>query len=912
MARGTNNGGHKGLSYTKFGYIFIAPFVIVYTIFSLYPLLTTFWYSVCNPKSNEADFWGFGNKDVFYDRYLDLTDRAIYPDQESFEKATNISMADYQLIRDYFKVQDNADDYLSEEYLGDIINIGTKDNGSGVTLSADTIKVLEQAKNDKSMLPLTESYIADPENNAYTDMFNWKDTYNDPQAFSEDNVGKIYNTLDAIVNADASEDTETEDNLNQSIIVMDDGFLDIIDALSDDSEFTPEQKAIVAKIAENIGVDDLKAYFEGVKSGDNTIDDASFYYAVRNLNTATSSFIWEDENGEMQKGVFEIKLTSAETYLQKNVWVSTITSLNTYSDFPAYSTREKSLYADKDAILADLTTLSNAGIITVETYKVEGDKITLVKPEGREGVEYTANFLQMIEKESDAVLGDGNAAIGQLKNYYDSVVFTDFSKDNAPASPVVEANNAGYKIEQYTTINGELDIDKYLEYKTAVGLKDALSYDNYVRMDNEMKAENKRQAEAIIATNYQDPAVREYGSAVDEELVDFDTNVFSFDVDKKGEGLDDRITVEGNTLQEQLDFLTPIYEDHLVKDADIINGPVKGDDGKRIEYRDGLKGCKGTDRFQIRSAYYDVYLRLLNAERQIKNPTGILSQVDSTKEYIFTGGENFRLVFTDKTTRDTVFGSFVSTGVLWIMGFIPQILLALLLSNWFTDNRLHLKGLNLMKALMYLPNVITAVTIAVFFRRIFNYSSGGSMSASQIVLRKLTGHGYNFFASPWASRWLVAFINFWMWYGNTMIVLIAGITSINESLFESAQIDGANSFQTYTKITLPLLRPILLYTFVSSLIGGLQMYDIPKNIINTSALINFNGTRIYSLRTVLMYVNEIAFGAGNNKQIGRASAVSLILFCVTTVLSILIFYMMRDKDAAKAAKAKKMARKAGK
>ena len=100
---------------------------------------------------------------------------------------------------------------------------------------------------------------------------------------------------------------------------MDDGFLDIIEALSDDSEFTPEQKTIIAKIAEDIGVDDLKAYFEGVKSGDNLIDDSSFYYAVRNLNTATSSFIWEDENGEIKKGVFEIKLSSAEDYLKANV-----------------------------------------------------------------------------------------------------------------------------------------------------------------------------------------------------------------------------------------------------------------------------------------------------------------------------------------------------------------------------------------------------------------------------------------------------------------------------------------------------------------------------------------------------------------------------------------------------------------
>ena len=138
-----------------------------------------------------------------------------------------------------------------------------------------------------------------------------------------------------------------------------------------------------------------------------------------------------------------------------------------------------------------------------------------------------------------------------------------------------------------------------------------------------------------------------------------------------------------------------------------------------------------------------------------------------------------------------------------------------------------------------------------------------------------------------------------------MIVLIAGITSISESLYESAQIDGANSFQTYTKITMPLLRPIILYTLVTSLIGGLQMYDIPQNINVNPALVNFNGTMIKSIRTILIYINNQAFGKQDVKQVGIAAATSVLLFVVTSVLSILIFYIMRDKDAAKARKALK-------
>ena len=86
MARANNTGKRKGMSYTRYGYIFIAPFVIAYCIFSLYPLLTTFWFSTANMQSATAQFWGFGNYEAYYDRYLDLT--KLYSD--SFEQDVGI------------------------------------------------------------------------------------------------------------------------------------------------------------------------------------------------------------------------------------------------------------------------------------------------------------------------------------------------------------------------------------------------------------------------------------------------------------------------------------------------------------------------------------------------------------------------------------------------------------------------------------------------------------------------------------------------------------------------------------------------------------------------------------------------------------------------------------------------------
>ncbi len=87
------------------------------------------------------------------------------------------------------------------------------------------------------------------------------------------------------------------------------------------------------------------------------------------------------------------------------------------------------------------------------------------------------------------------------------------------------------------------------------------------------------------------------------------------------------------------------------------------------------------------------------------------------------------------------------------------------------------------------------------------------------------------------------------------------------------------------------------------------MFDVPQNINRNSKLINFNGTMIPSIRTIMMYINNQAFSVGIKQQVGVGSAVAVLLFILTTILSILIFYMMRDKDVAKAKKLAKKAKK---
>lgn len=159
-----------------------------------------------------------------------------------------------------------------------------------------------------------------------------------------------------------------------------------------------------------------------------------------------------------------------------------------------------------------------------------------------------------------------------------------------------------------------------------------------------------------------------------------------------------------------------------------------------------------------------------------------------------------------------------NTMVLWIMCFIPQIILSLLLGAWFSDTRLRLKGSRFFKTVIYLPNLIMASAFAMLFFTLF--SDGGPIN-SLLMQIGFIDTPYKFLSNTGSARGLIALMNCLMWFGNTTILLMAGMMGIDTNLFEAAEVDGATSTQVFFKITLPLLRPILIYVIITSLIGGL-------------------------------------------------------------------------------------------
>ena len=251
----------------------------------------------------------------------------------------------------------------------------------------------------------------------------------------------------------------------------------------------------------------------------------------------------------------------------------------------------------------------------------------------------------------------------------------------------------------------------------------------------------------------------------------------------------------------------------------------------------------------------------------------------------FVGFQNYVKLFTpDKNGSISILRFAGNTLIMWIEGAIPQILIALLLSVFFTSYRLKIKGQQFFKTVIYMPNLIMASAFSMLFFTLF--SNVGPIN--QLIMQLgIADQPIPFFDKQYTVRGLVALMNFLMWFGNTTILLMAGIMGIDQCLFEAANLDGANSVQVFFKVTLPLLMPVLVYTVITALIGGLQMFDVPQVLTNGA------GTPNRSSTTLIMYLNNFL---KTSKNYGMAGAVSVIIFIITGLLSILVFKSLTKED----------------
>ncbi|NLJ08945.1 MAG: sugar ABC transporter permease [Treponema sp.] len=262
-------------------------------------------------------------------------------------------------------------------------------------------------------------------------------------------------------------------------------------------------------------------------------------------------------------------------------------------------------------------------------------------------------------------------------------------------------------------------------------------------------------------------------------------------------------------------------------------------------------------------------------------------------DFTLIGLENYKKLITDKYFWEAI----QNTGIVWFFNFVPQLGIALLFALWFTDDTLRIKYKGLFRTIFYLPNLLSAASVAMLYRSLFAYPVGpvnsfltslGIWSTRVGENGQIIQEAFNFFRSVPMTRGIVSYIQWWLWTGSTLILLIAGIVGISPSIFESAMIDGANKTQRAWYITIPLLRPMMLYLLITSMIGGMQMFEIPF------LLTDMRGGPDYKIRTMMVYFYNTAFQGGNNYAYG--AAISVGIFIITLILAVIIFFMMRERQ----------------
>ena len=217
-----------------------------------------------------------------------------------------------------------------------------------------------------------------------------------------------------------------------------------------------------------------------------------------------------------------------------------------------------------------------------------------------------------------------------------------------------------------------------------------------------------------------------------------------------------------------------------------------------------------------------------------------------------------------------------NTWIIWLGCIIPQIISALVLAVLLCQYKL--KGANVFQAMFYLPNLVTAASIGILFSVLLDWQTG---TVNKILLSmNLINEPVKWMGNPVFARGLTSLIQWWMWFGHSTIILTAGIKAISTDVIEAAVVDGSNSRQRFFYITMPLIRPTLLYVAVTSLIGGMQIFDIPM------ALTGGTGEPQKSLMTMVLYLYNTAF---KNKNYAYGATVSYGLFIIILIVSVLLF-----------------------
>ena len=232
----------------------------------------------------------------------------------------------------------------------------------------------------------------------------------------------------------------------------------------------------------------------------------------------------------------------------------------------------------------------------------------------------------------------------------------------------------------------------------------------------------------------------------------------------------------------------------------------------------------------------------------------------------FAGFSNYARILKDPTFKGTLFNTFF-----YLIIQVPIMLtLALILASILNNKDLKFKGL--WRTCIFLPCATSLVSYSMIFRSLF--ANDGFVNT---VLRGLGMSPVMWFANAWTARFVIIIALIWRWTGYNMVFYLSGLQNIDYSVYEAARIDGASAKQTLFKITIPLLKPTILLTTITSTNGTLQLFDESLNLTN--------GGPGKSTMTMSHYIYNTSFVQSPN--FGYAAAMSIVILVMVTILAVI-------------------------
>lgn len=225
--------------------------------------------------------------------------------------------------------------------------------------------------------------------------------------------------------------------------------------------------------------------------------------------------------------------------------------------------------------------------------------------------------------------------------------------------------------------------------------------------------------------------------------------------------------------------------------------------------------------------------------------------------------------------------------LLFMVMIIPiQLLLATALAGFLS--RPMMKFVSFFRLVNFLPYLVTPISMGIIFALIFQWNGG--VFNNLLLALGLTDKPIFWLGSPWTSRLVVALITIWKYFGYTAVLLLSGMTTINTEVLEAATVDGASEWQKFTRITLPLLKPIFTFVLITTMIGCFQIFDEPLLLFSSTQSVTFVGGPQSSCLSVIWLLYDTAFS--NAVRIGYGSAISVAMFVVISIISFITMRIM--------------------